>query len=287
MAASPGITTVVNWADARALAFPVSGAGSNIPVGTIMVPGQTGGTNAGVLIPAAATSAAASGYAGVLGVLAAPHVFATSGDATTATLVQWFEVPGFSSISSLLGVAITTAAASSLPSHAVDLLDTAVLVKMSYNLASTLAVASATTTVLTITSEVSGQDSAFVYVNAGTGLGQLGFIKSSGSGSLTLTSALTTTLDSTSKLTKIQPLFWQNQTLLINTTTQSTLLDSAPGIASSGARATPVANFISINGLSQRMDPKILHNMQNLNKVSALDFYSYLAFGGSALHPNA
>ena len=278
MAASPAVTSVVNYSDARELAFPVSGAGANIPIGTIMMPGVTLGTNAGVLIPCTAAS-----NADAIGILNAPHNYAASGDAITTTLAQWFEIGGFDSNSYLLGNKI--AGGGPLPSHKCDLFDTAVLVKVSYSQASTMAVASYSSPTVTITSEITGKDSGFLYINAGTGIGQLAFITISNAGSDTLVSAtpLTVALDSTSKLTQILPLFYNLPVWLINTTTQSTLLNSTAAVGT--GRADIIANFIRINGLSNRLDPKIFHNWQGLNLVGSLDFYSYLAMQDTGFHP--
>lgn len=279
MAAAPAVTSVVNYAAMRELAFPVSGAGSNIPFGTLMAPGASAGVNFGVLIPYGTGA-----NTGAIGVLNSPHNFAASGDATTATLVQWFGVPSFESNSYLLGNKLT-GTGGPFPSHGLDLFDTMVAVKISYSQVSTVAVASASTTVLTITSETANQDSMFAYVNAGTGLGQLGFMKSTASGSETLTSALTTTLDSTSKLTKILPLFLQTVIWKVNSTTAPTYLDSVAGVGT--GRASILANFINLNGVSSRLDPKVFHNMQNLNLVPQLDFYSYVGILDTSFHPIA
>lgn len=272
-------TYVVNYADMRALEHPVSGAGSNVPQGTLLMPGVTNGTNKGVLIPVTATSTARC-----VGVLAELHNYATQGDALTQTLTQWFTMPASNGGSSFLGSAISGGGAP-VPASRVNLLDTFTAIKMDYSIVSTLAVASATSSALTVTGEIAGQDSTFVYVNAGTGIGQLGFVKSSATDTLTWISALTTTLDSTSKLTKILPLYWEQATLLVNTTTAPTTVDSAVGISSSGARAISLANFISINGLTSRLDPKIHHKTTGLNSVSQLVFYSYFALQDTIYHP--
>lgn len=271
------ITSVINNADIRALGFPVSGAGSNIPVGTLMMAGATNGTNKSIAIPVTAASNTLG-----LGVLIGPHNFAASGDALTQTLTQMFPISGFESSQYLQGNKLS---GGPYPSHAIDLFDTSVVVKISYSLVSTVAVASATTTALTVTGEVAGEDGAFVYVNAGTGIGQLGYIKSSATDTLTLISALTTTLTSSSKLTKILPIFYTTVIWLVNTTTAPTLLDSVAGNGT--GRAAVLANFLNLNGLSTRLDPKIYHNTQSLNTVAGLEFYSYLNLTDTIFHPLA
>ncbi len=278
MAAAPAVTSVVQYADMRELAFPVSGAGANIPVGTLMMPGVTLGTNAGVLIPITAAS-----NTDCIGVLNEAHNYAASGDALTTTLAQWFASAGFDSNNYLFGV--KASGGGPFPSHRVDLVDTAVLAKVSYYQASTMAVASYSSPTVTITSEITGKDSGFLYINAGTGVGQLAFITVSNSGSDTLVSAtpLTVALDSTSKLTQILPLFYTLPVWKINSTTVSTLLDSTAAVGT--GRAMVIANFININGRVDRLDPKLYHNAQALNSVSQLDFFSYLAIQNTGFHP--
>lgn len=269
-------TYVVQNQAIKQLLFPVSGAGSNVPVGTLLMPGVTAGTNIGVLIPVTASS-----NADAVGVLNELHNYSGSGDATTATLVQWFPLPAVNSNAYQLGVKLS--GGGPYPSHPVELLDNSIAIKVDYSLVSTVAVASATTTALTITSEVANEDSTFVYVNAGTGIGQLGFIKSSTTDTLTLISALTTTLDSTSKLTKILPLFMNTVVWLVNSTTVPTQLDSVAGLGS--GRACVLANFINKNGLVRQLDPKIDHNAQSLNSLAQLGFSSFLQVQDTSLHP--
>lgn len=268
-------TYVVNYAAIREVAFPFSGAGANVPAGTLVIPGVTGGTNIGVLIPATASS-----NTDCLGVLNENHTFAASGDATTATLVQWFPANSGDSGSFALG---TKLAGGPYPSHRVDLCDTMIAVKVDYSLVSTVAVASSTSTAITATSAVAGEDSAFVYFNAGTGIGQLGFLKSTATDTYTLTSALTTTADSSTKITKVLPLFASLVIWKVNSTTQPTTLDSTVGLGS--ARAGVLANWISKNGLISRLDPLIHHNTQGLNTANQFALSSYVGIQNSLLHP--
>ena len=249
----------------QSMLFPVSGAGANIPVGTLMMPGVTAGTNDGVAIPITASS-----NDDVIGVLADKHIFANSGDATQSTLVSWFQ-------NGVIGSGNTA-----FPSHLVELCDNGVILRVDYSLASTVAVASATTTVLTITSEAAGQSSSYVYVNAGTGIGQLGFIASSASGSLTLTSALTTTLDSTSKLTKILRYFYKTPIWLVNTTTNPTLLDSVAGNGTGAAQI--LGSFMQRNNTEERLDPKAHHGLTKLNSLTVFVLYAKLMLLDTAFH---
>lgn len=275
MAVQAPTTYVVNWADFRALAFPVSGAGSNIPVGTGLMRGVTGGTNKGVLIPFTASS-----NAHCLGLLAGPHIYSQSGDALTASLTQWFPLPAVSGTSSLMNTPIVS---NSYPSHPVDLVDTATVVKMDYDLTTAIAVVSNTTTSIVITSFEDDFDSGFIYVNAGTGVGQLLTVKSSSSGTLTMYTTPTTGLDSTSRVSKILPLFEDTVVWTVNSTTAPTTIGGTAAVGT--GRAVNIANFISINGLSSRLDPKIYNQTNSLNSVGSLAIYSYLGMVDSAFHP--
>src|SRR5258708_31275950 len=227
--------------------FPVSGAGSNIPVGTLMMGGATAGTNESVAIPYAATSPGATGTADGIGILQELHNFSASGDATQATLVSWFT-------NGVLGSSNTQ-----FPSRKIELFDTAVQINIDYSLVSTVAVASATSTILTITSEVAGLGGGFVYINAGTGIGSVAFLAPSTSGSATAVSAMATTADSTSKLTKILPHFYNLPIWLVNTTTNPTQLDSVAGNGS--GRGVIFGDYCQRNNLEERMDHKIYHQL--------------------------
>lgn len=248
--------------------FPVSGAGANIPVGTILMPGATGGTNLSILIPATATS-----NARCIGLLNELHKFSASGDATTATLVDWF-YPG------QLGTGNTA-----FPSHPVELFDNAVTVRYDYSLASTVAVASASSATLTITSFEANFDGGWVYVNAGTGIGQILFVASSSSGSCVLTSAATTQLDSTSKLTKVLPHFYETPVWLVNTTTAPTQLNSTA--AAGTGRAVTLAQMIQRNGIEQRLNPKSHHNNSGLNSLNQFALYAFMCMQNTAFTPNS
>jgi hypothetical protein len=242
------------------------------------MPGVTAGTNIGVLIPITATS-----NANVVGILNDPHNYASSGDALTTTVTQWYPLSGFAGASYLLGNIISPTAIS-FPSHSVDLTDTAVLTRVSYNLTTTaMPVASYSGTTLTITSEITGKDSAFDYINAGPGAGQLAFVTVSNSGSDTIGTAFTTAPTSASYITQVLPLFYRLPIWKINTATVATTLDSTAAVGT--GRAVMIANFISINGDSFQLDPKVFSNYQGLNLVNQLDLYTYCAMQSSIFHP--
>lgn len=265
------VTEVVQSASKRLWLFPFSGAGANVPAGTLVMPGATNGTNEGVAIPVTATS----NLHGV-GVLAELHNFGLSGDALQTTLVPWF--PGN-------GRALRSSAYSQFPSRQVELFDNATVIRMDYNLASTEAVASATSTVLTVTNEVAGFGGGFVYYNAGTGIGELKFLASSGAGSLTLVSASGTTADATTKLTKVLPYFYDTPIWLVNTATVPTLLDSVAGDGT--GRAVVLGSFISKNGIEDILDPKSYHGMTGLNNITGFALYSLLNLVDTCFHPVA
>lgn len=265
------VVEVVHSTSKREFTFPVSGAGSNIPAGTPLMPGATGGTNKSIAIPITATSNARG-----IGLLNELHKFSASGDATTATLVDWFYQNAGAQLASTN---------TSFPSHPVELYDNATIVRMDYSLVSTVAVASASSATLTITSFEANFDGGWVYVNAGTGIGQLLFVASSSSGSCVLTSAATTQLDSTSKLTKVLPIFYETPIFLVNTTTVPTQLDSSA--AAGTGRAVCLRSLFQKNGLEVILNPKSFHNTTGYNSLTQFALYSLLNFQNTAFHPNS
>lgn len=273
------IPQVVSWPAMRELLFPVSGAGANIPAGTLLMPGVTAGTNLGVAIPITAAS-----NLGALGILNEMHNYAASGDATTATLVRWFPSSGVAGGSSLLNVAVGSNGGP-FPSHNVSLLDTATVLQMDYDLTATVAVASNTTVSIVITNLETNIDSGYFYVTAGTGIGQLLCIKSSTGGTATMYQAPTTGLDSTSKVAKILPLFHEYPVWKINSATAANTLGSTAAIGT--GRATQLASFISKNGQISRLDPKLHDQASGLNSLAQFSIFSHMALIDTILHPLA
>jgi len=162
----------------RLQSLPVDGNGSDILAGAVLMPGVTDENNRSVAI--LATGAAADS----IGILAELHDFSVSGDSTPdtgAALVQRGVIPF------LPGCEV-----------AADMADDA---------SNDVDVASATSTVLTITSVEDDIDGSWIYVRAGTGAGLVLYCKESASGTMTLKSASTTTLDNTSKLIILRRLF--------------------------------------------------------------------------------
>lgn len=261
---------VLSPAAKQSMLFPVSGAGSDIPLGTPLMKGATGGTNKGVLIPITATS-----NTRLIGLLAEKHVYSKVGDALTATLNSWFPDGG-----------VLASGNVGFPSHPIELAAPAVIARFDYYLSSTVAVVSNTTTTVVVTSFEDNFDGGFIYVNAGTGIGQLFFVQASSSGNITIPATPTTGLDSTSKLTKILPYFLDTPVWKVNSTTAPTMLDSTA--ATGTGRAVCLGSFIQKgDGIAHYLDPKSYSGMTGLSAISALNFFSYMAMVDSAFYPVA
>lgn len=255
--------------------LPVSGAGSNIAVGALMMPGATSDTNEGVAIPVTASS-----NLRVLGVLRELHNYAFTGDALQATLTRWFNVGATVGSGYAPGAAVTPG--SPVPSHPIELIDNSILVRVDYATGA-VAIASATSTDWTITSETQGQGGSFAYINAGIGVGQLAFIWKTSSGHMFPVSALTTTLTSASVLTKILRHFYETPIWKVSSATAPTLLDSVAGDGT--GRAICLGSYIQRGNQDDRLDPYTFHNMQSLNALAVLNFYSLLQLQNTAFHP--
>ena len=156
----------------RLMSLAIDGDGSDIPVGAVLMPGVTDENNRSVAI--LATGAAAD----AIGVLAELHDFSVSSDADPDAGLTY----PLRSVEPFLPGCEVAAELANDADNDVD-------------------VASATSTVITITSLEDDIDGSWVYVRAGTGVGQLGYIVASASGNFTLKNATgLTTLDSTSKV---------------------------------------------------------------------------------------
>lgn len=130
-----------------------------------------------------------------------------------------------------------------------------------------VAVASATSTVITITSLEDDIDGAWVYVRGGTGEGQLGYIVASASGSFTLKNETgLTTLDSTSLVLILRPKFHKTRELD----------SSAVYIKSTAAAGTNtwrgLRNEIKYDGLASwvQLDPTKHHGLTGLHNKHVL-----------------
>lgn len=225
---------VIHNSPSRLIQVPIDGNGSDIQEGALVMPGVTGEQDRSVFI--LATSAGAD----ALGVLSELHDTSVSGDADpeagTAYPLRYVNaiLPGDDVAAELADDA----------SNDVD-------------------VASATSTVITITSLEDNIDGAWVYVRAGTGVGQLGYIKASASGSFTLKSAMTTTLDNTSKVLILRPVAWQ----LVEIDSTGRYIKSTAAAGNLPWRV--VRNEFMYQGQEnwERLDPTKHHNLQ-LNGLS-------------------
>jgi len=221
----------------RAQALPIDGAGSDIQAGAVIMPGVTDETDRSVFIKA--TSAGADSF----GLLAELHDTSVSGDADpeAGTIYPLRQIVPF-----LPGCEVAA--------------------EMAIDTSNDVDVASATSTVITVTSLEDDIEGSWIYVSSGTGVGQVGYIKASASGSFTLKSAMTTTLDNTSKLIIMRPLCWQ----LVELDSTATKIKSTAAAGNLPWRV--LANEIKIPGseLWVPLDPTKHHNLQLGSAVPGL-----------------
>ncbi|MEK6650456.1 MAG: hypothetical protein AABY75_05730 [Bacteroidota bacterium] len=175
---------IIRTRPTRLMYFPVDGNGAAIVEGAVLMPGVTDEDDRSVLIRA--TGAAAD----AVGILQEPH--ATADDAA----------PNTGSKRQTNGVESSKAVMPFLPGCEVEAL-------MANDADNDVDVASATSTVLTITNVEDDIDGSWIYVRAGTGVGLVLYCKESAAGTMTLKSASTTTLDNTSKLLIMRRRFHQ------------------------------------------------------------------------------
>lgn len=220
---------IVRQHPGRLAPFPVDGNTTDIVEGAVVMPGVTDENNRSVLIVA---SGAAADAVGLLGSL---HDSSATTDSD----------PDAGTVYTKIGVAVFEPGcevAAEMSQHADDDVD----------------VASATSTVITITSLEDDIDGSWLYVTSGTGSGQLEYIKASASGSCTVKSAMTTTLDSTSKVIILRRLF--HQLVDLNSTA-----DKIKSTAAAGSLPWRVLGHeFRYDGLEQwtPLDPTKHHNLQ-------------------------
>lgn len=171
---------IIRGNPSRLTRIPIDGASADIVEGAVVMPGVTAGTNysVGILADAAAADS--------IGLMAAIHDFSVVGDSAQedgAAAYVYGEVAEFEPGCEVAAELINDA------SNDVD-------------------VASATSTVITITSLEDDIDGSWFYVRAGTGIGQLQYVDASASGNFT-TDTMTTTLDNTSKVLIMRRQFHQ------------------------------------------------------------------------------
>ena len=160
--------------------LPIDGAGSDIEAGALLTRGSTIPNQGGTLILSPATGLDSVAICGSL------HDFSVVGDTTpesgTAAFVR-------QKVQLLLPGALVAA----------ELRD---------NADADIPVTSATSTAITIASGEDDTDGAWFFVRAGFGVGQLQYVEAATTTVLT-TQAMTTTLDSTSLIIRLNPLFHQ------------------------------------------------------------------------------
>lgn len=148
---------------------------------------------------------------------------------------------------------------------------TSVVCRAEVDLTSYMDVASYSAPTVTITSLEDNIDSAYLYAVAGTGIGQIEFVVTSGSGSCTVKTAFTTALDNTTKMVKIPRLFHTVQTM-------TATMDKFGTVAAAGTtKIFVLATWISRNGLLERLDPTKHAGLTGLN-ASALNTKFYVDF---------
>jgi hypothetical protein len=228
---------ISQYAPDVAINLPVSGGGTALVRGALLKRGPTPGTNNGTLVLASTNAANPD----TLAILRENH--ATADD----TLVD--------------GTVFKT--------HPCDIIVPGRIVRIEYSkdaaddIEATQAVS---TTTITLASLEDNIDAAFLYVVAGTGIGQTNYLTASAAGSATLKAAFGTSLDTTSRLIKILPRFHQ----LASLTADGTKLSSQ---AAAGQWPVIVLDTIIVrNGNEQQMSPVTHAALTGLNGNASLRF---------------
>ncbi len=244
--------------------------GANLFPGTLLKPGATQATNAGVLI----TAGAGASNIYPIGVLSSLFNFANSGDAKVDGTVDWFAEGG-----------TLASGATTFPSSSVELAAPVNILSFDYDQTSTMAVASFTGQTITVTSLETDLDTGYVYATGGTGVGQLMFIASQGSGTAVLANAPSVAPDSTTTLIKILPLFHNLMFLSGGNSTQGTMAGTQA--AAGSQRAVVLENYMIQNGLALPLNPLANGNMTGLNSLTQLVFRAHVALQDSIFYPIA
>lgn len=234
---------IVRGSPARLMTVEVDGNGSAISEGAVVMPGVTDETDRSVAIVASGAAADA------IGLLAEAKAAAAANDPDPEAGTK-FEAAQFDVIPFLPGCEV----AAELANDADNDVD----------------VASATATVITITSLEDDIDGSWVYVRAGTGVGQLGYIVASASGNFTLKNATgLTTLDSTSKVLILRRKFHQ-LVELNGTTNAATKIGSTAAAGSLPWRV--LRNEFKRAGTERwvQLDPTKHHGLTGLNSQSVV-----------------
>ena len=213
--------------------IPIYAAAADMPVGTMIRTGVTADTDLGAAIAATGTS----DIPGILGVLEEALDYSVDGETLLAGT-------GTSFVRKKVALAFAN------PSFELE---------FSTATADTVLATSATTT-LTVTSLEDNIDGSFVYVTAGTGIGQLQYLVASASGSATLKAAFGTTLDSTSRIIKILRRFHA----LVGLTSDGTKLSTTAAVGAVNARIMDI-RMIRGSEKDECLDPTVHPGKTGLN----------------------
>lgn len=194
--------------------WPVKHGGTTINDGALLMPGVTAETDLGVLI--LATSAGAD----AIGLLSGQLASTVTDTLAAGTVWQVKNVQP------------------AAPMHVIE---------SEYDLTDTMAVASTSSTTVTITSLEDNIDTSYLYAVSGTGAGSLYFVATSASGSCVTKSA--TGWDSTTACVKILRLF--HQLAKLNSTSDKIGTDAAAG----SYTCVVLQNWLRSNGSRNYLDP--------------------------------
>lgn len=229
--------------DTLAYDWPVKNTAALITDGAALMPGVTADTDLGVLIPLTVAGADCIGF--TVGKMAASE---------TNTLV----------------------AGTAWKLWPVTPCGQMTVVECDYSLTDTMAVASTSTTTVTITSLEDNIDTSWLYAVGGTGAGLLAYLASSASGSATSKTA--TAWDNTTTVIKILRLF--HQLAKISSTSDSIGTDAAAG----SWTIVVLQNWISnIQRSAEILDPTKHDNLSGLSAAGVgTRFYADIAVRNSA-----
>ncbi len=238
---------VIKYGNDNVTNLPVSGGGSALVAGALLKKGPTPGTNNGHLVLSSANTTASIDAFGIL-----RQAHATADD----TLID--------------GTVFTK--------KPVQLIVPGRVVRIPYILST--AVISCTeavnSTTITITNLEDNIDAAFLYVSAGTGIGQTNYLTASASGSATLKAAFGTSLDTTSRIVKILPRFHGFAGL----SADGTKLGSYDVV---GIHTVFVVDtFIVRNGDEVQMDPTKHAALTGLSSLRSIGFEADVMFRDAA-----
>jgi hypothetical protein len=223
--------------------LPIFGAGVDILQGAFLTRGATPGTNNGELIKASGSSAIPD----IIGRLQGMLDYSVDGE----TLIA--------------GTAFVV--------KPVILAQQFRTFRIEYDLASVITATQAvTTTTITLTSLEDDIDAAFLYVVAGTGLGQTNYLTASAAGSATLKAAFGTSLDTTSTLIKVLPRFHQLGSL----NSDGTKLASQA--AAGAVKVMVIDTWIQRGSRIEQFNPVKHSALTGLNSVKGLHFFADVAF---------